>query len=144
MNELGDVEQDRYVVIRVKIAEVLKGDRSAFAGGFAYVTRSRGIQTYDARGTLMPGRDVTVGLDDIERAIPRGSRILVMAGPATRAGGEVRNARAGVPEPDVPILDVENPQAILLDGGPESTLRGWQDDSEITFESALADVRALP
>lgn len=142
-DEQGRRETDRFVVIRIKVTSVLKGAPSSFSSGFAYATRSRGVQTYDAAGALVPGRDLAIPPEAFERDLPRGATIVVMAAPASAHGGVVQDARAGVPERSAPILDVENPQSILIDSGVESGLHGWQGVPGLTFSSARADVRAL-
>lgn len=141
----GMTEKDRYVVIRVKVDETLKG--AADASGYAYVTLRRGVQTYDKAGQMVDGGDAATPVDEFEKAIPIGSPILVMASPMQARSPEpkvvVENARAGVKSDAATILDGRNPQTILLDGGPESTLRGWQGDPDLTYGKAVAQVRAV-
>lgn len=140
----GTTEEDLYVVIRLKVEEVAKGGPRGFESGFAYVTRPRGVQTLDSKGNLVEGGDVATPIGAFEKEIPIGSRILVMASPnpsSLERGVNLENARAGVPDPSSPILNVYNPQTILLDGGPTSGLFGWQDDPDLTFDKALAEVR---
>lgn len=142
----GTTEVDRYVVIRIKVSEVLKGDPDSFKSGYAFLTRLRGIQTLDAKGDLVTGGDATIPVSEFGASIPAGARVLVMASPIRQKIDprvKVESTRAGVSDPSAPILLVYNPQTLLMDGGPESTLRGWQGDRRFTFDSALADVRAM-
>ncbi len=141
VNEIGNTETDRFVVIRVKVTSVLKGAPQSFEGGFAYATRPRGVQTFDAAGVLIEGRDLAVPVEEIAAEIPPGTRVVLMASPRAGAGGKAIDPRAGVPEATAPILDVTSPQAILVDGGPDSTLYGWQQDPDLTFASAREEIR---
>jgi len=141
----GMTEVDRFVVVRIKVSEVLKGNPDSFKSGYAFVTRPRGIQTLDAKGNLVKGGDATIPVGEFIESIPAGVRILVMASPNRQELDpriNVESTRAGVSDPSAPILLVYNPQTLLMDGGPESTLRGWQGEQKFTFESALADVRS--
>jgi len=140
----GTTEVDRFIVVRIKVGEVLKGNPDGFRSGYAFLTRPRGIQTLDAKGSLVRGGDATIPVSEFVASIPTGARVLVMASPSTQITDrriKVERSRAGVSDPGAPILLVYNPQTLLMDGGPESTLRGWQGEQEFTFESALADVR---
>ncbi|GAA3657614.1 hypothetical protein GCM10022237_17100 [Nocardioides ginsengisoli] len=142
-NEQGQSERDRFVVIRVRVSNVLKGSRAKFPGGIAYLTLPRGVQTYDQTGTIVPGGDVAVPIDAFQHDIPPGARILVLASPVRGAEGtSMWRARAGVLDASTPIVDVSNPQTILLDRGPESSVRGWQNDPSLTFDHALSQVRS--
>ncbi|WP_148046186.1 hypothetical protein [Nocardioides marmoriginsengisoli] len=140
----GTTEVDRYVVIRVKVREVLKGDSDSFKSGYAFLTRPRGVQTLDAKGDLVTGGDAAIPVDEFGKSIPTGARVLAMASPFRPKADQrikVESPRAGVSDPSAPILLVYDPQTLLMDGGPESALRGWQGDQKFTFDSALADVR---
>lgn len=141
----GTTETDRYFVIRIKVDELVKGEPELFKDGYAYVTRPRGVQTYDAEGNLIDGGDAAMPLEEITEALPTGSRVVAMgsADPSTMANARgVINPRAGVPNSQAPVLNVYNPQKLLLDGGPESTLRGWQNKPNLTFDVALREIRA--
>lgn len=140
----GNTEVDRFVVIRIAVDEVLKGDPSDFESGYAFLTRPRGLESFDANGDPVQGGDAAIPVDEFGRFIPQGVRVLVMASASPRNTDNAvttEEFRRGVSAPYAPILSVYNPQTLFLETAPENALTGWQGAQWATFDDVVDQVR---
>lgn len=136
----GARELDHYVVVKVKVTEILAGSDSAFESGFAYLTRPRGVESLGADGKPL-GADATTSVADIAEALPVGTKALVMASKAPTAKYlDMSLIATGALPPNVVELSMYNPQSLFLDSPTESPLSGWQN-SGVTFGEGVEGVR---
>lgn len=116
--------RDRTVVMQVEVTELYKGSKDALdASGSIYLTLPRGaaqegVEDDGGRSTITP-------VEEFERAIPKGSEVVIIAGPVTLPEGpttEVIDPQRGVPKGST-LFSGWHPQALTFDttdGGTSS------------------------
>lgn len=128
-NDDGTEEHDRYVVIRVKVDEVLKGTDLGLDSGYAYLTRPRGVEMLDARGKMVGEGGTVAETEVFEEALPVGTKVLVMAPReeiAQLESVEVVEPGKGAPK-GATLLNVYNPNTLVAEGVETNPVTGWQE-----------------
>jgi hypothetical protein len=126
--------RDYSVVMDVEVTQLYKGSKSVAGSGHVYLTMSRGAEQ---EGIPDDGGPSTVTpVADFEKAVPRGSQVVVMANPMVmpQAGPmiDVIGSQRGVPNGNT-LFSGWHPQAMTFATGDSGT-NSWSGRS-------LAEVR---
>lgn len=133
VEELPDMPRsyrDETLVVRVAVDHLFKGTPFTEDGEqYVYVSLPRGVEMIDLNGKPVgTGPSTITPVADYERAIPPGTRVVVIASasPYSLRDGEgtVLNAHAGYPD-GAALLSGGHPQTFTVEAAAHSLMSGW-------------------
>lgn len=145
MDRDGFAIRDEKVVVRVLIDRVYKADGVPLDDGIAFVSLPRGAQATDDEGVALgDGPSTITPVEAFRKALPAGTRVIVLAHPIAPAGddtGTYLNTDAGT-DRGATLLEGGPSQAFSIEDGSSGHLSGWGATS---YADAVAELeKAFP
>ena len=134
--------RDSTFVVRVKVTDDIKHDAAgAITDGFAYLSFLRAVNDIDDHGRVI-GLDTYPSIEELQQAIPVGTRVAVATHPDQRAlEGPERIEADPHPLPEGAVALVGDDRGTVFDQGKGTPLTASPSWPGLTFDEFVAQLR---